>query len=521
MNTSHPSKSGAALVIALGFLAVLTIMILLFAAQTRTERLAGHAYLTTAKTRQLLHTALTRAMEDIDSMATSNYPPFNAIYSVDNGTLMDDAIEFSTEEDYFPRGNSTISNGYVSALNSVEWQRVQDADANTIGRVGYIIINTSGLLDANSVGGVNAAGNLTARAAGTSPKEIQLTSELLPDLNSSGDRIQTNGSTFSAVNGAHAFVYNRNMAWNRFESLRDVEQLNNIDRGDCIDAPITSFSTFSFSPPVDPRTFMGTNSVTVAEAIPFIRTQLESIAAIPDPDFVLNQLRDYLDTDTVPEDSDDNYTDLSVEPVPMINELALTCNFTFFPQAIENVDADGNPITEVTSVIISNYYELELEVWYPFVGYTNADSFSVHIDDPPIESDNIPLELFGLVSDWTHDQELSEEVTFPESKPYNYTVASDGYTTEVFDENAMISLFESMQSDIQFPSIYCDNGDSEMVDRVLNLELPMDDAVSEELLPIIQGLASNFFSAGSTLSSSNQFVVGMACIDPRLNWDGT
>ena len=176
----------------------------------------------------------------------------------------------------------------------------------------------------------------------------------------------------------------------------------------------------------------------------------------------MNQLRDYLDTDTIPEDEDGNYTDLSVEPVPLINEMALTCDFIFFPQVEETEDEDGNVVIDVTSIIISNRYELELEVWYPFVGFTNSEPYSVHITDPPIESDELPVELFGIITDWTHDQIILPEDITPGSKPFNYNVAEDGFETEVFNETEMLALFQAMQSDIQFPSIYCDTASGEM-----------------------------------------------------------
>ena len=66
------SRSGAALLIVLGFLAILTIIIIAFTTQSRMERLSGRAYLVNAQTRQLLHVALTRALEDLESSSGSS-----------------------------------------------------------------------------------------------------------------------------------------------------------------------------------------------------------------------------------------------------------------------------------------------------------------------------------------------------------------------------------------------------------------------------------------------------------------
>ena len=58
MSRTHPSKSGAALIIALSFLAILTILVIAFSIQMRTDRLAARSYLSDAQGRHLLQSAL-------------------------------------------------------------------------------------------------------------------------------------------------------------------------------------------------------------------------------------------------------------------------------------------------------------------------------------------------------------------------------------------------------------------------------------------------------------------------------
>ncbi len=528
-NIQH-KKSGAALVIALGFLAILTIMIIVFSAQTRTERLAGRAYLSTAKTRHLLNSALSRALEDVDATVGTNYPGFLPIppQNPTDGTLVGDSMDFTIEEDFFQTGNPLINQAYRDALDSAEWQTIS-AGNTPIGRIGYIVINSSGLLDANSVGGGTT--DYIERNAGVSPAEIQLskTPRLIDEFNGSAatfphiDKDTPSGIQRTATNPdlspGFAFSYNRDHAWRRFETLRDIYKLNRIGSPKIITTPIESFSTYSFSPTEqNERTPIINESGT--PNVDFISEELAKIQAIPDPEFVLNQLRDYLDTDTIPEDINGNYTDLSVEPVPLINEMALVCNFTFLPQIEENEDDDGNITMEVTSVIISNQYSLELEVWYPFVGYENTDRFAVHINETPEQTAELPLDLFNEVSEWIGDYDLPADLTTPDSSPYNFTIYNAGLETEVLDGDDMTRLFQNMQSDIQFPSIYCDNDNGIMVDRVLNLELQLENSIADDLLPIIDGLSTNLFNLEITTNATVRFVASMACVDPRLNWDG-
>ena len=378
-----------------------------------------------------------------------------------------------------------------------------------------MIINTSGLLDANEVGGED-------RGPGLSPREIKLDSNLLPDFKDSGSLIDPESGSLSAVNDAeYAFAQNRNNAWRRFESIRDLVVMNDSIRGNLINPPIESFSTFSHSLATNDngRTFMGTNEATLN--LELIDEELENIAAV-EPKFVLQQLYDYLDTDTLPQDLDGNYSDYSVEPVPMINELALTFNFTYFPTIETNVDDEGETELEVVLVTITNTYELELEVWYPFVGFTNAQIFTLSITDPPIESGSVEPDLFGTVIDWTAGMEIPATQSHPDNRetPYDLLAYSETLFTEVTSEGALLDLFETLESNIQFPTLVVANSEGNKVDQTLKLELPMVEAANNEWMPAMELIASNLFDAAVSEETTNTLSISMSCIDPRLNWDG-
>jgi hypothetical protein len=530
MKNTATSKSGAALVIVLGFLAVLTVMIVAYTTQTRMERLSGRAHLSGTQTKHLLNTALTHAMEDIDTYTgTEFFPPFFATNSFGDPARLHRSLNFEMEEQYLPLGNEAIESAYLRALDAAEWETVMDDPTNAIGRVGYVIVNTSGLLDINSVGGFDSSSDrLVERQAGVSPRELHLSSSILPELAGSGaypfiSAANPGGTPRTAdeseLSAGQALVHNRQNAWHRFESLRDVVMLNSGDVAspDIMDAEPASFITHSFAPSGDGvRSFMGTNLITVLTAEEHIRSNLTGIVS-GDVDFIMNQLRDYLDLDTVPEDENGDYTNGSVEPVPMVNELILSCIFDFYPET--ELDEEGEIV--VVSVTITNTYALEIEGWYPFTGYLNLMPHS--FSNSTVTAPHLPEELFGDIADWgDHDIEIPQENLTPGSEPFVLTIHRDIHGTEVNSAGSLIQLFEQIgESAVIFEDIFCVNDSLfRIVDHVKDLELPLDDAVTETLMPQIEAIAAELFEGDTPVSTSNRFTCGMAAIDPRLNWDG-
>ncbi len=521
--TRNTAKSGAALVIALGFLAVLTVLVVAFSALTRSDRLAARSYLNSAQTRHLLHTALSRALLDIDAAASTNYPAFYALGSIGDSTnRLAETLDFSVGEYFFQHSTDGLMQQYITERSRAKWETVSARDGTetaAVGRIGYIIINSSGFLDANAVGGA------ARRGRGRSPAEIRLSPDLLPELQEGGVRIDSFGNYTTATNSADAFAFNRANTWHGFESLRDVRMLNNESRGGIISGPIKSFSTFSHSAATNDsgRSYMGTNETSVLENIDVIEARLGEIADV-EPEFVIQQLLDYLDTDTVPQDLDDEYSDYSVEPVPLINELSLNFSFSFYPE-IETIEYDDGGVTStVTSVTVSNRYELAAETWYPFVGWTNEQLFTFSIDETPIRSSvSTNADLIASVSDWETDEEIPAGECHPDNREYPYEITLSSNTTDaaVNTADALVELFESLQSSIQFPLITITDAAGDKVDQVLDLEFPMTSAVLDSLMPEIENLATNLFNASTAENTSKEFTVSMACIDPRLNWDGT
>lgn len=519
--------------IALGFLAILTIMIIAFAVQTRTERISGRSFLTSAHNNHLLQTALARAMEDIDqSIGTAPPSSTNLVLGTvgDTSEPIADTVDFTMEKAFFQSGNAAIASAFRSEQDVATWETVQAGNGDVVGRIGYFIINSSGFLDANQVGGTDGAGDYIAREAGLSPKEIQLSNSanIIPEF-STGSSFNHYGmdhqdgnpgqsASVAELSPGLAFAHNRNNAWRRFESLRDVQALNDTTGNRIIPSSVASFSTFSFTRPGwdDGRTFMGTNQSTLAEKT--IEDELVKIPGV-DSQYVMNQLTDYLDTDTEPTD-----IDYSVEPVPLINEFALTSTFIFTNETEVVDNGDGSFDTNIT-VYVTNNYVLEIEVWYPFAGYTNPDDFSIRSTMAPIETGALPTDLFGDIGEWMNAEVALGNGWEPNSAPIDFIFFEneEPYSVSFDNPEDLIDIFEEMRSDIQFPLIECWNDSKNfLADRVVALEFPIDEAIDKSgFMDSVDDYAAYLFNANNPETiTSLVFNISMSVNDPRLNWDG-
>jgi hypothetical protein len=162
-------KQGIALVIVLGFLAILTLMAVGFAISMRTEHLVSRSYLASVSARQLAATALARALNDIeDSISTNSYPSFattdhlytNLLYTT--GTNTTDFSAVSALTNYVP-GALHDELSLAAAAQGGGWEAVTNAQGETVGRIGYAVANCSGFLDAGRLMQTNRSNGLTTR----------------------------------------------------------------------------------------------------------------------------------------------------------------------------------------------------------------------------------------------------------------------------------------------------------------------------------------------------------------------
>jgi hypothetical protein len=546
MTDIDEKKSGAALVLALGFLAILTFIFVAFTALMRTERLADRGFLISARNQHLLNAALVRAMEDIDgSIGAEGYPSAPSLSS--QGSLPLD-VDFSAEEDFIPGTGSSLFTAYQSERQSAGWESVSSANNQMLGRVGYIVLNTSGLIDANYAGGyTNLAGNIDyqPRRFGTSPSEIQLSHTLLseftdpknPAKSFPGIRLDEDGAldiTYlqagdTNLSPALAMVYNRKNAWRHFETQRDFHQLNLLSSvrngtANILTGRPENFRTFSYFPPEnEERVEMGQTFDEVAvQHAQVIEDALEEVGIYGiNKDFVFQQLEDYVDADDLPSDPL-----LSVEPVPLVNEILLTCDFRFTP-VVESFDVDpgdGSPsftTNVVVSVLVTNEYVLEVEAWFPFINAENSSSYSIIIED--VDSD-LPQNIFGDI----REEWLSVSTSI--GGPWEFNQLENSILVESaspgvdFNEEDLRDAFDLDNSlSIDEIDLSCQLSDGTVVDIASGIEFAVGEA-NDVLNSNVQALADFLFedSAAAELATYTNFIytIGAATIDPRLNWDG-
>lgn len=386
MKNAPPSaprgKSGIALVVVLGFLAVLVIMGLGFAVSMRIERLVARSALETIKAKQLGEAALARVVEDIDAdIGDDMVPNWNsgnwaggAFESLGSGAKAGAASLLSGyATNYVPR---FVWNGAEAAANNAEWINfsfVNNGQTITIGRYAYIALDCSGLFDVNFDYSPTNYWPLS-RASGHSLYELQLTNAMLAEINESSlTNVFFLGSSPAWKQMIACRVYNSPIKiekpWYRLETAAEINPFLARGYGAVGRAPFRTgatninFVTYSRIPEgyllggsVGSPVALGT---TLAELIAQQGAIVSEFTAmgVADPNALFNNLRDYVDPDNQPF----NLNSFSTEAVPLINEVV-----------VSNAVAEGGGI-------VTNSIQVFVEVWHPFTG-TNNNSYVVTVE---------------------------------------------------------------------------------------------------------------------------------------------
>ncbi|MCE9613685.1 MAG: hypothetical protein K8T26_05375 [Lentisphaerae bacterium] len=138
----------------------MTLLAVTFSIAMRVERLAARNFADGVRAKLLTQTALVRAMETIDKHMLGPparvYPAWDATYSVGTGDVTN--ILTATARNLIPGGY--LQSEVAKVENRVEWVNVS---ADPPSRVAYLVLNTSGLLDINSMGGEPEAWRTSVR----------------------------------------------------------------------------------------------------------------------------------------------------------------------------------------------------------------------------------------------------------------------------------------------------------------------------------------------------------------------
>jgi hypothetical protein len=157
--TFHGRKNeqGMALVIVLGLLAVLTLLAVAFAIAMRVERVAARYYADSKRAEAMIHVGMGSALEDInDIMHGELYPDFDTVR--DPAGVREAFGSEGTGDDvdlFTGQVTNAIAKAVYADADAVtpEWKDVTSPDGDVIGRIAYLVINESGLLDVNYPGG--------------------------------------------------------------------------------------------------------------------------------------------------------------------------------------------------------------------------------------------------------------------------------------------------------------------------------------------------------------------------------
>ncbi|MDD3603745.1 MAG: hypothetical protein PHD86_00975 [Kiritimatiellae bacterium] len=328
-------RQGIALIMVLGVLTIITLLAVSFAITMRTERLAAENYVYVVKARQLLNYALSRAIFESDNYLGGSDPMMYPDFSQSGPPLTNAFVSFGTAEapgdflygevtNFIPR---SVWEEAQTAMDHVEWARIKDpGSTNYIGRFAYLVLDCSGLLDANLVGGLD-------RGPGTNSQEITITS--LDDVSPLG-----------------TFVTARDTSWIRFETLPELLYV------DGLSPPSSNFFVYSrfiddhLDPKGNPKIRVDQSAAALVDAESEILTALQDCNVNNHNDVYLN-LIDYVDTDFIPGNKNgtaaaDPLT-FCTEPIPMINEISLS-----------------NSVRRVSSNAYEHTVYVTVETWYPF-----------------------------------------------------------------------------------------------------------------------------------------------------------
>lgn len=354
------SNSGIALIMVLGLLAVMVILAVTFAISMRTERLAAGNYADTVRARELVQVGLARALNDLAGNLGPTglyskigvvpvgkaYPDWNVTNSYTN-TDGSGSARWNTNiyliqrsaTNYVPRAlwTDAANADYLSPSN--HWLPVESVappapglpdETNLMGRVAYLIINCSGLLDANYAGGAT-------RIYGTNPNEIAIAN--LDEI----------------VGAENSFITSRT-ANVRYETLAQLNAMGGFNY------PATNLFVYSRALPGYWNTNLncvGTQvnlsgsaaQLLISERVTAITNAFTNLGFNAYASGVLfSNLIDYVDDDLIPSNFE-----YCVENVPMINEVVVS-------NAI--VVSAGSVAANRTYKVITDVY---VETWYPFV----------------------------------------------------------------------------------------------------------------------------------------------------------
>ena len=320
-------RRGVALILVIGMLALMMVLGVTFSIFMRSERTAAGNFRDSVQKREILQIALARAIDAIEtSIGNAAYPSWDILQSGGSADVNSSALSGSV--------SNWIPWGVLAATNAApKWCKVGSSSH----QYSFLVLNCSGLLDANYSGG-------GGRGSGTNVVEIQTAA-----LSEVGN----------AANAA-ALAANR-----PYETLQELgvkagSVLSGLPRS------LVAYSSF-------PTNYSGGADLELVELsgdVAALQGRKASILAAlnksgitiaSDQSFVFSNLLYYVDKSSDPMTPDDLGTPLT-KSVPMINEVRVT-----------------NSIIMVGAGKCTTLVQVDVEWFYPFVK-ASADTFNIVCD---------------------------------------------------------------------------------------------------------------------------------------------
>ncbi len=286
MGNFENRRSGVAVIVVLGLLALLMVLGVAFSVTMRVERFGAGNYAYDVATKQVVWAGLARAIADLEKdIANDMYPDWDVLPSGTGGVT---SLAFGEALDYVPGELQA-----VAATNNSEWIGL------TNGACAYLIVNCSHMVDVNR--------DVKSREGGVSVDELQI-------------------DTFPSVASTNLF-HKEHVDDVRYETLPELASLNTAVNGHDY---FTTYSRYPLGILLN-----GGTAGAVTSSVPLVPLygdenalagRMDDIVAalnvaVPDSDAaaIYLNLLDYIDEDCVPRDLSSECT----ERVPMINEIRM------------------------------------------------------------------------------------------------------------------------------------------------------------------------------------------------------
>jgi len=442
-------RRGVALILVIGMLALMMVLGVTFSIFMRSERNAAGNFRDAVQKRELLQVALARAIDAIEtSIGNAVYPSWGILQSAGSTDV-----------------NSSALSGSVS--NWIPWSVLEATNvapkwcacpAGTSGiRYSYLVLNCSGLLDANFAGG-------GSRGSGTNVGEIQ-TAAL---------------SEVGNVANAAALAANR-----PYETLQELgvktgATLSGLPKNLVI---YSNFPT-NYSGGADLGLVELSGNVAVLEGR---KTEITNalnnsgITLAADQLFIFSNLLYYVDQSSDPMTPDDLGSPLT-KSVPMINEVRLT-----------------NFVTMVVGGKCSTFVQVDVEWFYPFVK-GSAEKFIIVCD----------VEISGVTP--------TKAIYVP---PSIVSVSKDSGFNTAGPFTQVGPCYDKVQFSISMAPVSFTSNDTVQLSYKIGAKVMRGGTIVDATpYPYTSANYFSTTGSVITLPMSlSGGVKGFECIDPRFNWN--